>query len=80
MKGCLEALGHVHIRRVIHRDIKVEDQLEIFLRVSTFLLDVFAAQGANILLNEQGVCKLADFGVSAQVANSFAQRLGQLCT
>ena len=41
----LQGLSYLHVRNIIHGDIK----------------------GANILITKDGVCKLADFGVAAQL-------------
>jgi serine/threonine protein kinase len=57
--GVLHGLEYLHNFGIIHRDIKVN----IFYCSNH-------TEAANILLNDKGIVKLADFGVSQKLMNT----------
>ena len=65
----LKGLEYLHLRKKIHRDIKVIIMITINLII---IFDIF--QAGNILLNMEGHAKLADFGVAGQLTDTMAKR------
>lgn len=68
MASVLRGLDFLHKRKIIHRDIKVVIDL-LAVRVS-----YVTTKAGNILLNNQGAAKLADFGVAIQLQSTFQKR------
>lgn len=72
MKQLLTGLHYCHVNQVLHRDIKGYHQIELFLLLDLLLNfcnkcyiheHLFLA-GANLLINNEGILKLADFGLA----------------
>lgn len=66
LRDTLKGLQYLHDLKKIHRDIKV--------RNCFFLKKKLYFQAGNILLNTDGIAKLADFGVAGQLTDTMAKR------
>jgi serine/threonine protein kinase len=69
MRALLGALAFIHTLDVIHRDVKVLWLLLLLsmMSMSICVMSSVARQADNLLINEHGQPKLADFGVSGML-------------
>lgn len=61
MSSVLRGLSYLHDRRIVHRGT--------WTKLSKWYLGCSDIKSANILLNDKGEVKIADFGVASQLNN-----------
>lgn len=68
-KEIINGLNHLHLNKIIHRDIK--GQVRIYFIFYKYFINLSIK---NVLLTENAEVKLVDFGVSAQLDRTIGRR------